>query len=109
MATLTLEPKYIEILQAFGSLQESLKEAVHGYAVERINQRIAELQGEIAAFEKKYGMSYQQFCVRINNDDEFVEELWETEPTWKIDLNAWEYYVEGLSQWHGQLENILIN
>jgi hypothetical protein len=40
MTTLTLNPKYVDILRAFSNLEETVEEAVHRYAVERINKRI---------------------------------------------------------------------
>jgi hypothetical protein len=106
MTTLTLDPKYVDILRAFGSLEEAVEEAVHRYALERINERVEKLQGEILAFEAKYGMSYEQFYTRIMTDDEFVENLWNSNPIWKVDFDAWEYYVEGLSEWLERLEKI---
>jgi hypothetical protein len=98
MITLTLNPKYVDVLRAFGSLEETVEEAIHRYAVERINERIEKLRSEVLTFETKYGMSYEQFYNRIMADDEFVENLWNSNPTWKVDFSAWEYYVEALTE-----------
>ena len=106
MTTLTLNPKYINILQALGSLDETLEEAVRRYAIERIGERIGTLQHEIMVFQTRYGLPYEQFYVRITTDDEFVENLRETHQTWERDFNTWEYYVEELSEWLGRLESI---
>jgi hypothetical protein len=106
MTTLTLDPKYVDILQALGSLEESLEEAVRRYAIERIGERIGSLQHEILIFQTKYGISYEQFSDRITTDIEFVEELRKKYPTWERDFNAWEYYVKELSEWLGHLESI---
>jgi len=40
MTTLTLDHKYIELLQPFGNLHEVLAEAIKRYALELINERI---------------------------------------------------------------------
>lgn len=106
MTTLTLDAKYIDVLQALGSLEETLEEAVRRYAIERIGERIGNLQHEILNFQTKYGLPYQQFYAQITNDDKFVQSLREMEPTWERDLNAWEYYTEELAEWLGHLESI---
>ena len=106
MTTLTLDQKYVDILQALGSLEESLEAAVRHYAIEQIGERIGKLQREILTFQLKYGLPYEQFYARITTDDEFVENLRGTHPTWERDFNAWEYYVEELSEWLGRLERI---
>lgn len=106
MTTLTLNPKYVEVLRAFGSLEQTVEEAVHRYAVERINERIEKLRGEVLVFETKYGMSYESFYQQMMMDEAFVENLWNSNPTWKIDFNAWEYYVETLTEWLKHLQRI---
>jgi hypothetical protein len=51
-------------------------------------------------------MGYEQFYHRIMTDDEFVESLWNSNPTWKVDFSAWEYYAEALTEWLDCLERI---
>lgn len=106
MTTLTLDAKYVDVLQALGGLEETLEEAVRRYAVERIGERIGKLQHEILAFQTKYGLPYEQFYSHVTTDDNFVQSLREKEPTWERDLNAWEYYTEELAEWLGHLESI---
>jgi hypothetical protein len=106
MTILTLDPKYVDILQALGSLEETLEEAVRRYAIEQIGERIGKLQHEILTFQAKYGLPYEQFYARITTDDEFVVSLREAHQTWERDFNAWEYYVQELSEWLGHLETI---
>lgn len=106
MTTLTLDTKYINILEALGNLNETLEEAVRRYSVERIGEQIGRLQREILVFQNKYGLPYEQFYARITTDNEFVENLRHTHPTWERDFNAWEYYVKELSEWLGHLESI---
>jgi hypothetical protein len=106
MTTLTLDTKYINILEALGNLNETLEEAVRRYSIERIGEQIGQLQREILVFQNKYGLPYEQFYARITTDSEFVENLRHTYPTWERDFNAWEYYIEELSEWLGHLESI---
>ncbi len=109
MTTLTLDTKYVDILQVFGTLEETVEEAIQDYATRRTNELIETARQEVLAFEAKYGMTYEEFFERTMEDDEFVTMLWETTPLWKIDFSAWEYYVEELAEWRGRLKNISKN
>jgi hypothetical protein len=40
----------VDILRAFSNLEETVEEAVHRYAVERINKRIEKLRSEVLTF-----------------------------------------------------------
>jgi len=106
MTTLTLNPKYVDILQTLGNLEEIVEEAVHRYAVEQINERIEKAQQKIQIFEAKYGVPYEQFCELITTDETFLEKLEEIDCTWEADLNSWEFYTEDLSVWLGRLKHI---
>ncbi len=106
MTALAIDAKYVDVLKALGNLEETLEEAIRRYAVEQIGERIGKLQHEILAFQTKYGLPYEVFYARVTTDDEFVENLRDTHPTWERDFNAWEYYVEELSEWLGRLESI---
>ena len=53
MTTLTLDSKYVDILQALGGLEETLEEAIRRYAIERIGERVGKLQREILTFQTK--------------------------------------------------------
>ena len=106
MAVLTLDTKYIDILQALGNLEETLEEAIRRYAITQIGERVGQLQHEILAFQTKYELPYEQFYAHVTTDDHFVTQLREAHPTWERDFNAWEYYVEELAEWLGRLESI---
>jgi len=106
MTELALESKYVDVLNALGDLKETLEEAVRRYAIEQIGERIGKLQREIMTFQTKFGLPYEIFYARITTDDDFVKELRNTHPTWERDFNAWEYYIEELSEWLGRLESI---
>lgn len=106
MTELTIESKYIDILQALGNFQENLEEAVRRYAIEQIGERVGKLQREIVAFQTKYGLPYEIFYARVTTDEEFVKSLREKSPTWERDFNTWEYYIEEVAEWLGRLESI---
>lgn len=106
MTLLTLDAKYIDVLQALGNLEETLEEAVRRYAIGQIGERVGQLQREILAFQTKYKLPYEQFYAHITTDDNFVAQLREAHPTWERDFNAWEYYIEELAEWLGRLESI---
>lgn len=106
MATLTLNPKYVDILQNFGNLEEIVEEALHHYVIERINERIEQARQEVLSFEARYGMTYEQFRERTTTDEAFLEYLEKNRLMWERDLNAWEFYTEDLSEWLGRLKNI---
>ncbi|MCI5188732.1 MAG: hypothetical protein D3905_02815 [Candidatus Electrothrix sp. AS4_5] len=105
--TLTLDSKYVTVLQALGNVDDALKDAIRGYAMTHISERIGQIQHEILQLQSQYGLSYEQFYVDITTNEEFVMQLRETHPTWERDLNNWEYYQEELATWLGHLESIL--
>lgn len=106
MATLTIETKYVDVLQALGNLEESLQEAIRRYAITQIAERVGNLQREILTFQTKYQLPYEQFYARITTDEAFVVQLRNNYPTWERDFNAWEFYIEELAEWLGRLESI---
>jgi hypothetical protein len=106
MTTLTLDPKYADVLRAFGNLEEAVEEAIHRYTLERVNERIEKARHEILTLETKYGMSYQQFNESVTTDEAFVERLEATYLTWELDWQTWEYYEEVLAEWIGHLEKL---
>ena len=106
MTTLTLSPKYVNVLQSLGSLEENLEEAIRSYAIERIGERIGKLQHEILTFQARYDLPYEKFYAHITTDEEFVKNLRQSHPTWERDFNAWEYDIEELNEWLGRLESI---
>ena len=106
IGALTLEPKYLNVLQALGNIEETLEEAVRSYAIAHVGERIGKLQHEILTFQAKYGVPYEKFYIQVTTDEAFVKNLRQSFPTWERDLNAWEYYLEELNEWLGHLESI---
>ncbi len=106
MTTLTLDTRYINILQDLGDPNEILEEALRRYTTEQIGERVGLLQHKILALQTKYGLPYEQFYTRVNTDQEFAENLRQTQPSWERDLNAWRRHIEKLAKWLGYLERI---
>lgn len=109
MATVTLDSRYTDVLAALGGLELQLETAVRQYTYKKVSERIIDLQREIAAIQSKYQTPYELFYARVTTDEEFVQMLRQSHPTWERDLNAWEYYTEELSEWLGRLNSILKN
>jgi len=106
MATLTLDPKYIEVLQSFGNINEILPEAIKQYALQQINGRIDQARQQVLTFEAKYGLTYSEFLARTFDDETWVQQLWQADPTWEDDKLTWLYYTETLEDWICRRENI---
>jgi len=106
MITLTLPPKYVNVLQAIGNVQEIAENAIRSYALEKIGERIGKIQHEILKLQAEYGLSYEKFYVYITTDEEFVKNLRKFHPTWEKDFNTWEYCIEELNEWLGYIESI---
>jgi len=94
---------------ALSPLESSVEEAVRRMAIERANERIAELQRQVAVWQEKYQCSFELFAYRTATDEEYVAEL-NNRPTtqqWEADLTAWEFYATELAEWQKRLQNIL--
>ena len=94
---------------ALSPLESSVDEAVRRMAIERANERIAELQRKVAAWQMKYQCSYELFAYRTATDEEYVTHLNSRPDTqqWDADLAAWEFYATELAEWQKRLQNIL--
>lgn len=106
MTAITLDARYINVLESLGNAEDGLAEAVRRYATERIGARIAQLHREISQIQVVYGLPYEQFYARVTTDEEFVETLRSVHPLWERDFNTWEFLIEEQSVWLGRLEDI---
>jgi len=106
MTPLMLDPKYVDVFQVFGNLDEIVEKAIHDYAIKRINERIEKSRQEVLSFEAKYGMTYQEFLERVTTDETFVDNLENNYLTWEMDWQTWEYYTEVLDEWLGRLKKL---
>ena len=106
MITFAIDQKYVDVLNALGNVNDMLEEAVRRYTIEQIASEIARYRREVAQFEAIYGMTYNVFCDKITAEKGFARTVEIEYPMWEADLNAWEFYAEGLKTWLGRLERI---
>jgi hypothetical protein len=106
MTTIAIDQKYLDILSALGNVNDRLEEAVRRYTIEQIASEITRYRHEVAHFETDYGMTYAVFCDKITAEKGFARSIEKEHPMWEADLNAWEFYAEGLKTWLGRLERI---
>ncbi len=64
---LTLDTKYVDILQALGSLEDSVETAVRYYAIEKTGERIGQLQREIWHGSKWGQITLTNFCAPMTH------------------------------------------
>lgn len=109
MTTVAVQDKFIEVLAAFGDIQESVNAAIQRYTIEQISTKIAELRRRNAEFEARYGMDYPSFSQRIAADEEFAQSV-ETNinRVWELDLADWEFCHKGVEDWTKKLQSILL-
>ncbi len=106
MLQVLVKEEYAEILDP---LQESVDEALHRYALDKVHSRLIKIEQRVQQWEEKYGCSYDLFAHRTATDDDYVEQL-EAEPEtqqWEGDLVSWEFDVEELREWRRHLQKLL--
>ena len=64
--TLTLDSKYVTVLEALGNVEDALKDAVRGYAMTHISERIGQIQHEILRLQSRPGAPHRR---RIAHQD----------------------------------------
>jgi len=106
MPTVTVSKKYTDILAPLGDVQQAVDEALRHYTVDKIGQRIAELQREVRHWEEIYNCPYEVFYARVTADEDYVAGLRAEHPTWERDFQQWEFYTEELREWIAHLESI---
>ncbi len=107
--TVSVQGEFVEVLTAFGDLQETVDDALRRYTVEQISSEVAKLRRRAAEYQDRYGMDYPAFARRVAEDAAFVEYV-ETHinKMWESDLADWEYCHKGIRDWTQKLENILL-
>jgi len=106
MVTIRIKDAYANALDP---LEPSVEEAVRRLAIERANQRIAEIQQKVSTWQDKYQCSHELFAYRTATDEAYVAELNSAPATqqWEADLIAWEHYAAELAEWQKRLQSIL--
>jgi hypothetical protein len=92
-----LDPKYIEVLQSFGNINEVLPEAIKQYALQQINGRIDQARQQLLTFEAKYGLTYHEFLARTFDDEAWVQQLWQADPTNMCKFRLYQFGFRNLS------------
>ncbi len=108
MVNIAVHEKYIQTLQVFGDLQETVEKAIQRYAVEQITDKITELRHRSKAYQEQYGLNYASFEQRIAEDVAFVEHIEQhVTATWELDFADWEFCEKGIDDWTHKLTMIL--
>lgn len=109
MATVAIQDKYIEMLNALGGVQTALELALQRFAIEQITSKLSELRQREAAYHAKYNLDYPTFAQRMATDEDFVRQI-ETSlsKTWEIDLADWEFCYRGIQDWTRRLQTLLL-
>ncbi len=98
--------EYQSILEA---LQENVDEAIHHYALEKVQHRLLQAEQTIQRWEQKYGCSYDLFAYRTSTDTVYVNQL-ENEvdkQDWEGDLFEWEIDAAELAKWRSHWQKLL--
>jgi hypothetical protein len=103
MATITIKTDYIKILDALGSVNAIVEDAIRKYLIDRCVERIEKSKRKIEEFEKKYDCNYAEFIERISKE-ESLKAVEETKSSWELDITEWEYWEKELEEWKIRLE-----
>ncbi len=110
MGAVRINDAYLEIFRPFGDIQAVIDSALKHYAIEKANEKIAELGRKVRVWEDRYGCTYEVFAYRASTDEEYLQEL-EKNPKaamWEGDLIAWEFQAKELAKWYRRFQDILM-
>jgi hypothetical protein len=105
MHQVAVDETYAAILQP---LEEHVDEALRRYALEKVQERLLELEQRVQKWEEKYGCSYDLFAFRTATDEAYVDALNQDPETrlWESDLLAWEFDSTQLQEWRRRLQKL---
>lgn len=106
-STIKIRKDYADVLSQFGNLQEVSNIFLENSILIHIRDKIEEYNKETKVFELRYGMSCDDFLDKTGKDEEFVNALNKTHPTWEADIIEWEFSYKELQEWKQRLKNIL--
>jgi hypothetical protein len=109
MSAVRIRDAYLEVFKPFGEIQAVVDSALRRYAIEKANEKIAELRGKVKVWEDKYGCTYEVFAYRTATDEDYVRELNKDFQTamWEGDSIVWEFEAKELAKWYQRLRDIL--
>ena len=107
MPTVTIRKEYVNILKPFGGVERVVDEALKKYLIDTATSRIEKAKSEVKTFEKKYGLNFDAFKEKIN-DEKFIRNIERVNPTWEADYEEWEYWSREFDEWMERLKDILM-
>ncbi len=107
MATVFIENEWIETAKLFGDVGSIVREASWAYLVQQFRQKIAEADGKIGTYDRKYDCDYSTFKKSVQTDEEFLKKIESRNPMWEQDAMEWEYRIEEKQAWTSRLAAIL--
>ena len=108
MVTIAVQDKFVEVLTAFGNLQESVDVALQRYTIEQVSTKISELRRRNSEYQTRYGLDFPAFSQHIAEDEKFVQNVEsKINKMWEADLADWEFCYKGIADWTRKLQDIL--
>ena len=107
MAAVTIKGTYLEILSAIGRVESMVEEAVRKYLIDKCVEILEKAKVKTREFEKRYNCQYSDFYLTISDENQ-LEKIEKTYPTWEADFTEWEYWQKELEEWKAKLEDILM-
>ncbi len=104
MTSVLVRDKYIEALNALGDIQSAVDVALERYTIEQITHKINSLRARETEYQAKYGMDYETFAERIEQDKDFARTMEANgNKMWEADLLDWEFSSKGIQDWMRRL------
>ena len=107
MLAISIKKAYIDILEALGSANTVVEDAIRKYLIYKSVERVEKSRRKIEEFERRYDTNYAKFIDAISND-EGLKAIEKISPNWEEDMTEWEYWEKELAEWKTKLEGILI-
>jgi hypothetical protein len=108
MISVVVRDKYLETLNALGDVQTAVDAALERYTIEQIITKLNSLRARQANYQTKYGMDYESFAERVQQDETFVQTLEANgKLLWEADLLDWEFCAKGIDDWKQRLQSFL--
>lgn len=105
--TVPVEDDLMELLEAFGEPELIVPAALRQYIVDRCLQRIEQIEGKVAIYEQRYGMSYDMFNRQVTTDQDYLDRLNDERPLWESDAVEWAHRLEEAEAWRERLQKAL--
>ncbi len=104
--TLTLQPKWVELVQEFGDVDMIVEDALRAYLLTQSQARMREAERRVAAYRQKYQYDYDTFSRLVQTDDRFLAQVEVSNPYWEEDAMEWQYWLEEQAEWRRRIAAI---